>query len=156
MSKNTSDFVQNCYGKCTQMMYYHTIISRVCWPIWQQQAWVWLHSLPLVLWPPQATNIEFMSLYGNPALSMDEAGYYLTTLSVAANFIQDRLADKELKKPNQLVVGDERVWGWPLSCGVTIIGFKKQPLVFEWFVWSLGGYAIFQPPAFVCDQKNAT
>ena len=31
----------------------------------------------------QATVIEFMNLYGNPALSMDEAGYYLTTLSVA-------------------------------------------------------------------------
>lgn len=52
----------------------------------------------------QATNIEFMNLYGNPALGMDEAGYYLTTLSVAANFIESRLADEELKKPNQSVV----------------------------------------------------
>ncbi len=26
--------------------------------------------------------------YGNPSLNMDEAGYYLTVLNVAANFIE--------------------------------------------------------------------
>ena len=53
--------------------------------------------------PSQATNIEFMSLYGDPALGMNEAGYYLTTLSVAANFIEKKLQQKELATPEQLV-----------------------------------------------------
>ena len=44
-----------------------------------------------------------MSLYGDPALGMNEAGYYLTTLSVAANFIEKKLQQKELATPEQLV-----------------------------------------------------
>jgi hypothetical protein len=55
----------------------------------------------------QATSIEFMSQYGDPALGMDEPGYYLTTLSVAANFIETKLDLENLAKPQQLVV----VWG---------------------------------------------
>ncbi len=46
-----------------------------------------------------------MSLYGNPALGMDEAGYYLTTLCVAANFIENKLSEDDLTKPSQLVWG---------------------------------------------------
>ena len=33
--------------------------------------------------------MTFMVEYGNPQLSMDEAGYYLTTLSGAMSFIEN-------------------------------------------------------------------
>ena len=39
-----------------------------------------------------------MEGYGNPHLSMDEAGYYLTTLEAAAAFIE-RLKPESLKQP---------------------------------------------------------
>ena len=38
----------------------------------------------------------FMSEYGNPQLSIAEAGYYLTTLNAAMNFIE-RLTPEQLK-----------------------------------------------------------
>ncbi len=47
----------------------------------------------------QATNIMFMSEYGNPQLANDEAGYYLTTLEAAARFIED-LSPQKLKVPD--------------------------------------------------------
>ena len=46
----------------------------------------------------QATNLCFMDGYGNPRLFMDEAGYYLTTLEAAANYIE-RLKPEELRQP---------------------------------------------------------
>ena len=52
----------------------------------------------------QATNIEFMSEYGNPTLGLDEAGYYLVTLNVAANYIE-KLTVEDLKKNSGLVIG---------------------------------------------------
>ena len=39
-----------------------------------------------------------MEGYGNPRLSMDEAGYYLTTLEAAAVFIE-KLEPEDLRKP---------------------------------------------------------
>ena len=47
----------------------------------------------------QATNLRFMEGYGNPRLSMDEAGYYLTTLEAAAAFIE-HLKSEDLREPN--------------------------------------------------------
>ena len=44
-----------------------------------------------------------MEGYGNPRLSMDEAGYYLTTLEAAAAFIE-HLKPEGFKKENLLVV----------------------------------------------------
>ena len=35
----------------------------------------------------QATNLSFMIEYGNPQLANGEAGYYLTTLEAAVQFI---------------------------------------------------------------------
>lgn len=61
---------------------------------------LWMYVTIKANVPDLATSIEFMSLYGNPALGMDEAGYYLTTLSVAANFIETKLAEQELNQPN--------------------------------------------------------
>ena len=46
-------------------------------------------SLPL-----QATNFHFMAEYGNPQLSKDEAGYYLTTLEAAVVFIETLSPDQ--------------------------------------------------------------
>ena len=44
-----------------------------------------------------------MEGYGNPRLSMDEAGYYLTTLEAAAAFIE-HLKPEDFKEQNLLVV----------------------------------------------------
>ena len=35
-----------------------------------------------------------MTEYGNPQLSIGEAGYYLTTITAAMNYIEDLTADK--------------------------------------------------------------
>lgn len=48
---------------------------------------------------PQATNLRFMEDYGNRRLSMDEAGYYLTTLEAAAAYIEN-LSPENLKQPD--------------------------------------------------------
>ena len=44
-----------------------------------------------------------MEGYGNPRLSMDEAGYYLTTLEAAAAFIE-HLKPEDLRGQDLLVV----------------------------------------------------
>ena len=44
-------------------------------------------SLTLSLSLHQATNLLFMIEYGNPQLACGEAGYYLTTLEAAVQFI---------------------------------------------------------------------
>lgn len=53
-----------------------------------------VHSVPL-----QATNLRFMIDYGNPQLSSGEAGYYLTTLEAAVQFITT-LTPLTLKPPS--------------------------------------------------------
>ena len=40
-----------------------------------------------------------MEEYGNPRLSIDEAGYYLTTLEAAAAYIEN-LKPENLKQPD--------------------------------------------------------
>ena len=50
----------------------------------------------------QATNLQFMEGYGNPRLSMDEAGYYLTTLEAAAAFIEG-LKPEHMRPPEMYV-----------------------------------------------------
>ena len=49
--------------------------------------------------PLQATNLSFMIDYGNPQLSSGEAGYYLTTLEAAVQFITT-LTPLTLKAPS--------------------------------------------------------
>ena len=41
----------------------------------------------------QATNVKLMTEYGNPQLSMGEAGYYLTTITAAMNYIETLTPD---------------------------------------------------------------
>ena len=45
--------------------------------------------------------MTFMMEYGNPQLSLDEAGYYLTTLSGAMNFIEDITPEKLLPQKSK-------------------------------------------------------
>lgn len=50
----------------------------------------------------QATNLSFMVEYGNPQLSNEEVGYYLTTLEAAVTFIEG-LSPDQLKPPEMCV-----------------------------------------------------
>ncbi|XP_019852747.1 PREDICTED: uncharacterized protein LOC109582471 isoform X1 [Amphimedon queenslandica] len=80
-----------------------------------------------------ATNVQFMSEYGNPQLSIAEAGYYLTTLSAAISYIKTLSAEKLQKQEeinSQFVLCEIDALNWSASqCGIFMEVVSQKELV---------------------------
>eukprot|EP00731_Ephydatia_muelleri_P021558 Em0014g149a len=110
---------------------------------------LWVYAILKANIPDAVSNLQFMKEYGNPRLSNDEAGYYLTTMEAALLFIEALTPEKLVRvlEPLEFIVPErERFLGLSELHGCCLVVVRSEV--------KLEGYIVVAVKDWILDRSR--